>query len=232
MCLFRVARLHPMEESLTQTKGPFTGSKSSRKIGRNRFVHLVAGSLVLVCLLCPDRPLSPAGFDCFEPGHDATVAADPAASFKDEVQAKPGAKTDYPVGDRQPGGHIDRFIASSADRHRVEPALIKAIIRVESGFQNDAVSDKGAGGLMQLMPQTARSLGLTDILDPAENIDAGTRYLRELMDRFDGDLRLALAAYNAGIGRVARFGGVPPFETTHAFIRRVLHYHQLYQNDV
>ena len=97
-----------------------------------------------------------------------------------------------------------------------------SIIRVESNYNPDAVSPKGAQGLMQLMPATARSLGVKDSLDPAANLDGGTRHLRALIERYDGDVKRALAAYNAGEGAVARHGGVPPYPETMAYVRKVL----------
>jgi soluble lytic murein transglycosylase-like protein len=93
---------------------------------------------------------------------------------------------------------------------------------VESAFQARAVSPKGASGLMQLMPATASSLGVQDALDPAENLDGGTRHLGSLLTLYGGDLRRALAAYNAGEGAVARHGGVPPYRETRAYVRKVL----------
>lgn len=112
------------------------------------------------------------------------------------------------------------LIEAAARRHRVDPRLVHAVITVESRFQAHARSRKGAMGLMQLMPATARDLQVTDPWDPAANIDGGVRHLRQLLDRFD--LRLAVAAYNAGAGAVRRFGGVPPFRETQAYVRQVL----------
>ena len=110
----------------------------------------------------------------------------------------------------------------AARRHNLDPSLVQAVVAVESGFRPDAVSPKGAQGLMQLMPATARYLGVKDSLDPVDNLDGGTRYLRGLLARYNGDVRRALAAYNAGEGAVARHGGVPPYPETLAYVRRVL----------
>lgn len=112
------------------------------------------------------------------------------------------------------------LIEAAARRHHVDPRLVHAVISVESRYRADARSRKGAMGLMQLMPATARELRVADPYDPASNIDAGVRHLRQLLDRFE--LRLAVAAYNAGAGAVRRFGGVPPFRETQAYVRQVL----------
>jgi soluble lytic murein transglycosylase-like protein len=108
-----------------------------------------------------------------------------------------------------------------ATAQNIDPLLVLAVIATESGFQSDAVSAGNAQGLMQLMPDTARRFGVRDLLNPAENIRAGTRYLRWLLAHFEGDLSLALAAYNAGEGAVTHYGGVPPFPETHAYLRKI-----------
>ena len=116
-----------------------------------------------------------------------------------------------------------RLVQQAADRHGVDPRLVHALIEVESGYRADAVSGVGAMGLMQLMPGTARRYGVSDPLDPASNIDAGTRHLRSLLDEFGPVYALdSLAAYNAGEGVVRRHGGIPPYPQTHRFVRRVL----------
>jgi soluble lytic murein transglycosylase-like protein len=111
---------------------------------------------------------------------------------------------------------------ATAKRHGLDPDLVLAVISVESAFRKDAVSPKGAQGLMQLMPGTARELGVTDAFDPAQNLDAGTRYLNSLLEEFKGDIRLAIAAYNAGPNAVKRHGGVPPYRETRQHVEKVL----------
>jgi len=123
---------------------------------------------------------------------------------------------------------IENEIELAAVRHSIDPNLIRAVIRVESNYRHDAVSHAGAMGLMQLMPGTAASLGVTDPFDIGQNINGGTMYLRRMLDMFDQDLELALAAYNAGQGNVRRFGGIPPFQETMNHIPRVQHYFEKY----
>jgi soluble lytic murein transglycosylase-like protein len=124
------------------------------------------------------------------------------------------------------------IILQAAKTYQVDPALIRAIIMAESNYDPRAVSHAGAEGLMQLMPTTAKWLGVADSFDPALNIDGGVRYFRYLLDRFKGDVELALAAYNAGILYVQKYGGVPPFAATQAYIKKVLHYHHRYQQEM
>ena len=124
---------------------------------------------------------------------------------------------------------INQIISELSRRHGISPALVKAVVTVESAFDPKAVSAKGARGLMQLMPGTAADLGVDNLYDPRGNLDGGIRHLRVLLDRYDGDLRLALAAYNAGEEAVRRHGGVPPFAETREYVRRVLHHYERWQ---
>ena len=114
----------------------------------------------------------------------------------------------------------------------VDPDLIKAIIMAESSFDPKAVSNRGALGLMQLMPQTAESLGVADAFDPGKNIDAGARYLRQLLNHFSGNVELALAAYNAGIQNVLDHNGIPPYRATRIYVEKVLTYYEHYKRMV
>jgi soluble lytic murein transglycosylase-like protein len=120
-----------------------------------------------------------------------------------------------------------RDIVRIARKYRLDPVLIQAVISVESAFDPNAVSHKGAMGLMQLMPATAQRFGALDPYDPLLNIDAGTRYLRLLLEQF-GDVRLALAAYNAGEGAVMRYGTIPPYRETREYVVKVLHHYDRY----
>jgi soluble lytic murein transglycosylase-like protein len=122
------------------------------------------------------------------------------------------------------------LIQSSAERHQVDGLLLAAMVEAESGFDPEAVSPQGAMGLMQVMPDTAAQFTVLEPLNPATNIEIGARYMSQLLSEFDGDVALALAGYNAGPGNVARYGGVPPFRETRAYVDRVLtryvNYHQ------
>lgn len=127
--------------------------------------------------------------------------------------------------DKKLGDNISQYddlIMKASERHNVEPALIKAIIKAESNFNHRAVSPKGARGLMQLMPATASSLHVQDSFHPENNIEGGVKYLRYLLNYFNGNLHFALAAYNAGENAVIRYGGIPPYRETKIYIQRVL----------
>lgn len=119
------------------------------------------------------------------------------------------------------GEGINSLISGVADKYNLDPALLKAVVKVESHFNPRAVSPAGAMGLMQLMPKTAAALGVKDAFNVQENLEGGARYLKSMLDRFRGDVNLALAAYNAGPGAVKKYGGVPPYRETMEYVRRV-----------
>jgi len=122
----------------------------------------------------------------------------------------------------RPQTDLADVVNAASGRYRLDPDLVNSVIKAESGFNVRAVSPKGAQGLMQLMPGTASKLGVPNVFDPQANVEGGTRYLRELLERYNFDLVKALAAYNAGPERVEQFGGVPPFYETRAYVARVV----------
>ena len=157
--------------------------------------------------------------------HGREIWSDRPIDQPTAVYAVPGASTQYstrPVADPASASAFDSLVIEHATRQALRPELVRAVIQVESGFNPHAVSAKGAMGLMQLMPATARSLGVRNAYDPAENIRGGTTYLRRLLDRYDGNEELALAAYNAGAGAVDRYGKqVPAYRETRDYVKKV-----------
>src|ERR1700688_2437597 len=117
---------------------------------------------------------------------------------------------------------LDEMVSGAGQRHQIDPDFINSVIRAESGFNNRAVSKKGAQGLMQLMPQTASHLGVANSFDPNSNVEGGTKYLRELLEKYNYDVPKALAAYNAGPGRVDRYRGVPPYFETQTYVAKII----------
>lgn len=125
---------------------------------------------------------------------------------------------------------FDSIIEAYAREFGVDTSLVKAVIHAESGYNPEAVSNKGAMGLMQLMPKTAQDLKVDNCFNPSQNIKGGVKYLRFLLDTFKGDVELAVAAYNAGLSKVAKYGGVPPYQETRNYVAKVLSYQQSYKN--
>lgn len=193
---------------------------------------LAAGDLqnnVAVCALIPQRKQAAA----------QPVVEEPAVC---EVK-DPGALPERSIPARRQGDPLfcrveeaerpfHPIILEAASRYEVDPALVKAIILAESEYNPHAISKKGARGLMQLMPRTAQDLGVEDIFDPEHNINGGVKYFKRLLDRFDGDLKLALAAYNAGSGKVRKYQGVPPFKATRYYIDNVFRYYEYYKKEM
>ena len=157
------------------------------------------------------------------------VNADPPAAFKLSLRKPRGIFLPAEVsltGGNRPAMDLNRdgaekLVREAAERHRVDPALIRAVIETESNWNAGAVSRKGAVGLMQLIPTTAQRFGVNDLFSPQQNVDAGVRYLKTLLERYNGNLELALAAYNAGEGAVDRAHGIPRFRETRDYVQRV-----------
>jgi hypothetical protein len=196
-------------ELVTLTTGSTVSVRSVRIDGETAVLALRGGG-ALQCNVALIRDVAPDELPYPEPDDvpiEGSAASPPAALTLAQV-AGAESRPYLPL------------IEAAALRHQVDARLVHAVITVESRFQARARSRKGAMGLMQLMPATARELQVRNPFDPAANIDAGVRHLRQLLDRFD--VQLAVAAYNAGAGAVRRFGGVPPFRETQAYVRQVL----------
>ncbi len=133
------------------------------------------------------------------------------------------------IGSASATNSYEDLIRAASDRYDIDADLIRAVIRVESNFNSTARSTKGAMGLMQLMPETARLHNVLDAYEPSDNIEGGVRHLKMLLGRYQGDLQLSLAAYNAGSGAVEKYGGIPPFAETRDYVRRVLNHYDSYR---
>jgi soluble lytic murein transglycosylase-like protein len=164
--------------------------------------------------------------DSPKPRHGSTIsfprAASPAApelSASNLSEVRAGSSANDTLGATD--GKLDRIVRDAAARHNMDPALVKAVISTESGWNSQAVSRKGAVGLMQLIPGTAQRFGVGNPFDPAQNVEGGTTYLKSLLDRYNNDLPKTLAAYNAGEGAVDRSGGVPRYPETQRYVQKV-----------
>ena len=200
----------------------------------------ISGKLVIVLVLVSVLPSMAADFAILRNGfsirHERREAVGPTtrlyvSSTDDSFVDVPTSEIDRFERDLSPApaGRVSQnsqslpeLVYTASGRYHLDPDLVNSVIHAESGFNPDAVSPKGAQGLMQLMPRTAGQLGVTDALDPRANVDGGTRYLRELLERYNFDLIKALAAYNAGPQRVEQYHGVPPYHETQAYVARVV----------
>jgi len=169
----------------------------------------------------------PTGAPTFGDALDAAVAAAPAKAGRQSIPPAEPLKLLDPAGNSvrpiamPDSGDYTSLIQQSAQKYGVDPALVRAVINTESSGNPRAVSKAGAMGLMQLMPSNVTESGVSDPFDPAQNIDAGTHQLSDLLSQFNGDTDLALAAYNAGPGAVKRYGGVPPYPETRNYIQKI-----------
>jgi hypothetical protein len=154
-----------------------------------------------------------------------TIATDVVTTKKSEKAPKVVASK--PVRSKK-GDALDQMIETEARNYGMEPALVKAVVHAESSFDARAVSSAGAMGLMQLMPKTGKEFGLKDPFNPRENVRVGTRYLRNLLNIFNNDLPLALAAYNAGMNKVMKYGGIPPYRETQRYVKKVMKFYETY----
>jgi soluble lytic murein transglycosylase-like protein len=145
------------------------------------------------------------------------------STYRAAISQRPAEKPDY---------LFHSIIQEASSRYQIDPALIRAIIMAESSYNPKAISKKGARGLMQLMPATAKALGVEDSFNPEHNIYGGVKYFKQLLDRFDGDTSMALAAYNAGSRKVRQYQGIPPFKATHYYIKRVVSYYDRYKAEM
>jgi soluble lytic murein transglycosylase-like protein len=152
----------------------------------------------------------------------APAAATPTSSFAGALAAAPTSPSAAPVSGAGGSSDFDAQINAAAADNGIDPALLKGLVSQESGFNPNARSGAGAAGLTQLMPGTASALGVTNPLDPAQSLQGGAKYLRQQLDRFGGDEKLALAAYNAGPGAVQKYGGVPPYAETQNYVTSVM----------
>jgi soluble lytic murein transglycosylase-like protein len=158
----------------------------------------------------------------FEFGSDGSVTTYIASDYLAESrrQKKKPQVSKY-MTSWQPKGNFNRYIKAASIQYDIDPRIIHAVIETESRYKTDALSPKGARGLMQLMPSTAAQYGDVDLFDPEQNIDVGTRHLKYLLKKYDDDLPIAFAAYNAGEGAVTKYGGIPPYPETVDYVRKI-----------
>jgi soluble lytic murein transglycosylase-like protein len=217
----------------------YSGHQSLERmqLRRRRLMSRPSHLFALICFVCSSLLASAADFAVLHNGFSirhqrreviGSVTRLYLGQDKDGYVDVPSADIDHFEPDLSPppfaqnSTGVPDAVANASGRYRLDPDLVNSVIRAESGFNVRAVSRKGARGLMQLMPATASQLRISDAFDPRANVDAGTRYLRELLERYNFDLIKALAAYNAGPQRVEQYRGVPPYYETQAYIARIV----------
>jgi hypothetical protein len=189
------------------------------------YLYAAASGLALALLCCPRLRADQIVLLVDEHGHKVYVNTGEKSTPADWVTRSFSARP--PALSAPPSQDVNRLVQETSERFRVDPQLVHAIIKVESEYDPNAVSRRGAMGLMQLIPATARRFGVQNPFDPQQNIEGGVNYLKYLLDIFGGDLGLSLAAYNAGEQSVLRTGGIPSFSETRDYVRKVT---RLYQN--
>ncbi len=167
------------------------------------------------------KPVPSAGTASMQAARSAAAEASRYSGHESSQSANARIVAANARGRQASAEEVDASLVMAAARHNVDPNLVRAVVKVESNFNSNAVSRKGAMGLMQLMPSTARSLNVKNPFDPEQNVDAGVRHLKQLLENYGGDVNLTLAAYNAGSGAVARSAGVPHFAETQNYVRRI-----------
>ncbi|YCA44365.1 lytic transglycosylase domain-containing protein [Bacillus sp. JZ8] len=195
----------------TMTSNKLPANESSL----NSLFSSILSDVLLTSASSPEAEKSSSGTAFLQ---NQLTLSSPLSMTSPPVKAQVSEKRDAPFVD---------LIHKASEEFGVDAKLIKAVITQESNFKKDAKSGAGALGLMQLMPATAQSLGVLNPLNPLENIRGGTKYLKKMLEKYDGDVSLALAAYNAGPGNVDKYGGIPPFTETKEYVKKVMGYYQV-----
>lgn len=178
---------------------------------------------IVLCILCVVLHIpTAANATVIEFSNDGSVTTFEARDYLADVRHQQKKPMVFKYGAyRKPKDNFNRFVKAAALEYGVDTRIIHAFIETESLYKMDAVSPKGAKGLMQLMPATAEQYGVTDLFDPEQNINVGTKHLKYLLDKYKGDLTLAAAAYNAGEGAVEKYDGIPPYPETIGYVRKI-----------